>query len=59
MSGAVHRIRSLNLGIEVDPAAPGRMPPKARRFFDVAGAMFEDAGLALRTRRVTSQPCAG
>jgi uncharacterized protein (UPF0210 family) len=59
MSAAAHRIRTVNLGLKFEPAAPARACELARRFFAVADAAFADADLAPRTRRVTTQPCAG
>lgn len=59
MSSYQQRIRTINLGLKSDPLTPSRVAQRARRFFGSADGIFGDADLAPRTRRVTTQPCAG
>lgn len=59
MNGVTHRVRTINLGLNFDPSAPLRAREQAVRFFARADALFETADLEPRTRRMTTQPCAG
>ncbi len=59
MSALPHRVRTINLGLDFDPSAPSRARELAMRFFARADALFEAADLVPRTRRMTTQPCAG
>ena len=59
MTAVIHRVRTVNLGLDFDPAAPSRAREEAMRFFARADTLFEAADLEPRTRRMTTQPCAG
>lgn len=49
-------LRTINLGLDMDWAKPAKGVVQTHTFFARANGILEDCGLAVRTRRLTTQP---